>query len=326
MLRKLSKSGIYLQLTLTILMLGLFVVTPPLDLKTLTVAGNIAPLAEIIRHILPGNQIAQTIIAALLAFGLFLIFNLILINQDIVPRQSMIVAFIGSVFILFSGSSGHLILLLCTIYLLLFSLYNILKIYGEQYPYILVLNASVAISAASMIIPPAIAFFPFIWMGFFTLRIGTWREWSISLLGLMLPYLYLLFWFFWNNNLVEALHNYSNFFSSLSPGFINPSLTELVTYIILGLLLLLSLFSFLGDTGEKIISLRKKMWIIAQFLLAGLLFLFLSGPGWPSMLPVIALPLSVMFAFLVLKSKKSWFYDLLLGIFFLLVILLRINI
>ncbi len=325
MLRKLSKSGIYLQLALTILMLVLFVITPPLDLKTIPVAGSITPLAEIIRNVLPGSQIAQTIIAALLIFGLVLIFNFVLVNQDIVPRQSLIVAFTGSVFILFSGSPGHLILLLCTLYLLLLSLYNMLKIYGEQYPYILVLNASVALSAASMIIPQAIVFFLFIWMGFFTFRISTWREWAISLLGLILPYLYLMFWYFWNNTLPEAFHNYSTFFSSLSPGYINPSLTELVTYIIFGVLLLLSAFSFLGDTGEKIISLRKKMWIIAQFLLAGLLFLFLSGSGWPAMLPVITLPLSVMFVFLVLKSKKSWFYDLLLGIFFLLVILLRLN-
>ncbi|NTW26511.1 MAG: hypothetical protein HGA37_17575, partial [Lentimicrobium sp.] len=186
MFKRLAKAGVLSQI-LVILSLGLvYFITPQANMAQVADPGQTAPLgAWIYRLILSYPDLARPLVVILIV-ALALTMNAILIRHDVTPRQSVFPAIIALVLMLFTPDAYHLAVSLACLILLLFSLHNVMNLYGKQHPFNLVMNATVAISIASMISPPVIVFIFFVWLGFFTFRVNSWREWAISLMGLTL--------------------------------------------------------------------------------------------------------------------------------------------
>lgn len=325
MLRKFSRSGIYLQILFILAVTLFYLFSPHPGFEVQVFPENAAPLGRWLAGILPENDMAIRIISLILILMNAAGFNIILNHHDLAQRQSLFTALIASVFFLFTGQADTMIAPLTALLLMLFSLHSTMKLYAEPYPYTLVLNASICVAIASMIYPLTILFAFFIWMAFFTLRISSWREWIISLTGLIVPYIYLTFWFFWNDRLTIALTEYQTYFNGFNLTWSKPGVLETGVLFLLGAMLIISLPVFLSDAGEKIISIRKKMWINAQFLWVALAVMILSGKAALLFLPFCFLPMALMCGYLVIKGRRSWPYDIILGIFLLVVILLRLG-
>ncbi|HPF65168.1 hypothetical protein [Lentimicrobium sp.] len=325
MLRKFSRSGVYLQILFILAVSSFYLFSPHPGFASQVFPENAAPLGRWLSGILPDNELVIRITALILILLNAAGFNIILNHHDLAPRQSLFTALIASVFFLFTGQAEAMIAPLAALLLLLISLHSTMKLYAEPYPYTLVLNASIFVAMASMIYPLAILFAFFIWMAFFTLRISSWREWIISLTGLIVPYVYLAFWFFWNDRLAVAFNEYHAFFNDFDINWSKPGFLQTVVLFLLGSILIISMSVFLNDAGEKIISIRKKMWINAQFLWVAMAVLLLSGKAALLALPLCYLPMALMAGYLITKSRRSWPYDIALGLFLLLVILLRLG-
>ena len=325
MLRKFSRSGIYLQILFILAVTLFYLFSPHPGFEVQVFPENAAPLGRWLAGILPENDMAILIISLILILMNAAGFNIILNHHDLAQRQSLFTALIASVFFLFTGQADTMIAPLTALLFLLISLHSTMKLYAEPYPYTLVLNASICVAIASMIYPLTILFAFFIWMAFFTLRISSWREWIISLTGLIVPYIYLTFWFFWNDRLTIALTEYQTYFNRFNITWSKPGVLETGVLFLLGAMLIISLPVFLSDAGEKIISIRKKMWINAQFLWVALAVMILSGKAALLFLPFCFLPMALMYGYLVTKGRRSWPYDIILGIFLLVVILLRLG-
>lgn len=326
MLRKLSKSGIYLQTIFIFIFLGVYMITPLPGFTIQTMPGNAAPLGRLITQNLPENRFAVKFIAVLLILLNITVFNFILRRHDLHQRQSVFTAALASGFYLFTGTPAAMIAPLVAVLMLQFSFDSAMKIYGVTNPYDTILNSSITIGLASMIQPLAVLFLIFLWMAFFTLRISTWREWVISLLGLLIPYIYLAFWFFWTDRLDLAIAEYADFFRYLSLIPVGHSVRETGILALLGLILIISMAAFVNDAGDKIISIRKKMWIGVQFTLISIAAMVLSGKDAMLTMPLVLLPVSMMFAHLVTRSKRSWPWDLLYGIFLAAIIAIRMGV
>lgn len=325
MLRKFSRSGIYLQILFILAVSFFYLFSPHPGFTGQVFPENAAPLGRWLSGVLPDNELAISITSLILILLNAAGFNMILNRHDLAPRQSIFTTLIASVLFLFTGQAEAMITPLTALLLLLFSLHSTMKLYAESYPYTLVLNASICVALASMIYPLAILFAFFIWMAFFTLRISSWREWIISLTGLIVPYVYLAFWFFWNDRLNIGLIEYQAYFNEFNITWNKPGILETGVLFLLGAMLIISLPVFLSDAGEKIISIRKKMWISAQFLWVALAVMLLSGKVALLFLPFCFLPMALMFGYLVIKSRRSWPYDILFGLFLAVVILLRLG-
>ncbi|MEA5112326.1 hypothetical protein SDC9_42315 [bioreactor metagenome] len=325
MLRKFSRSGHYLQILLILAVSFLYLFSPHPGFEVQAFSENAAPLGRWLTGILPENDMAIRIASLTLILMNAAGFNMILNHHDLTPRQSLFTTLIASVFFLFTGQAVAIIAPLTALLLLLFSLHSAMKLYAESYPYTLVLNASICVAIASMIYPLAILFAFFIWMAFFTLRVSSWREWVISLTGLTVPYIYLAFWFFWNDRLNIALNEYQAYLNGFNITWGKPGLLETGALFLLGVMLIISLPVFLNDAGEKIISIRKKMWINAQFLWISLTVMLLSGKVALLFIPFCFLPMALMFGYLVTKGRRSWPYDVIFSLFLLVVILLRLG-
>lgn len=325
MFKKLSKAGILSQILVIGILAVVYFITPQVDFPSVADPEPTAPIGVWIYELIYNFPTISRPLVILLTITLSIALNAILVRHDISPRQSVFPAIIALVLMLFSPDPYHLIVTLASLLLLLFSLHSVMDLYGEQYPFNQVMNAGVAISIASMISPPTIVFEVFIWLGFFTFRINTWREWVISLMGLILPYLYLALLYLWNDNLAFAINLYEKLFTNFSFTLQKPRPLEFISLGIFALWIIISAMHYYSDTSEKIISIRKKMWVISHFALAGLAAAFLSGESFLAMLPLVFMPAAAMIAYSVSSSKRSWIHDTLLLLFFAVAILNRLN-
>lgn len=241
-----------------------------------------------------------------------LLYNQMVIKSDLLPKQSIFIVLIYCLLLLAGGELSYSLVPIFVTLLLLGSLHSISGLVTGHQAYVKVMNASIGISIATLIVPQALFFMLFVWLGFFTLRIGTWREWAISLLGFITPFFYYGVFLFLTDGLDEVLHGYQLFFEGFRLNFSGFGYSEMAAFSVLFLLAVFSIPSFLSDAGERIISIRKKMWLHFHFFWTGLLALIFSAQGAGIWMPVILLPIALMIAHNVVFKRKSWVMDVLM--------------
>lgn len=312
MLKTLTKSGEYTHLFIILLMMTFYYFTPDINFKSLTHYPDAAPVGKWLQSQLTLLGHYTRLINIILIISIAIYTNKIAVSADITSRQSYISASIIAVLMLFSPSStwytGSLVVML----LLVFALSNIMSLFGKQYPFLNVLNASMAISISSMVLPQAMFFLVFIWFAFFTFSVNSWREWVISIIGLVLPYIYMVFAFFWNNNIEYLLNVYKAFFLDLGVRYQVPEPLQLATLAFMMVLFIIAAMHFTSEASDKIISIRKKMWITFQFSLICLVIIVLGGEFVFLLIPLIYIPLTIMLGYSIHNMKRSRHYDVLM--------------
>lgn len=324
MLRKLSKAGFVTHLLLTLAGVAFVALTPKGSFGTLHFLPGDALHGIMLHTLLPSSTGALQLLNAafILLLGLFI--NMIMVKYDLIPRQSFFAALIFVVLTWFSPGYDFLFYGLAATLLVLIALRSLMSMYLKPHPYTDVLNASSAIGLASLLIPETIVFIVFVWLGFFTLRITSWREWAISFSGFLLPYFYLAVYLFFTDRIIETWSAYVQYVQSFRVQFNPVSTLNLITVVVLAFLWLIVTFKILTGVGEKLIALRKRMWLITQFQWAAIVCIVLLGYKSPMMLPAIYVSLSMMLAYTVHQLKgKMLVYSILLGLFIVLAALGR---
>jgi len=324
MLKKLTKSGEYTHLLLIFVLLAIYFFTPSVGFNASVGYPYAAPIGNWIQLQVLAFPVLSKFVNIILMIVIASYLNRIGIRSEIIPRQSYIASSFLVVFMLFSPGEAYFTSTLLIMLLLVFSYGNMMGMFGKQYPYMQVLNASMAISVSSMILPHTILFVFFIWLGFFTYSVNSWREWVITLIGLIIPYVYLAFAFFWNDNLNYFLDIYSSFFRNPGIGFNIPSIYQLITTGLLAVLYLMSMLQFINDASDKVISIRKRMWLTFQFSFIGIIVMATGGNSIYMLLPVLYAPLALMVSYDIHNQKRSRVYDLMFAVLFISILINRI--
>lgn len=250
-------------------------------------------------------------------------YNQIAVQADLLPKQKVFVVLIYSLLLLLGGFMFNFLVSVLITLLLLGSFYNMSGLVSGQHSYFKVMNATLGISIASLIVPQAVFFMLFVWLGFLTVRIGAWREWVISLIGFLTPYFYYVIFLFLSDGLNEVIEGYQLFFKGYKLNFSGFGFSEMAIFTVIILLALFSIPSFLSDAGERIISIRKKMWLHFHFFWIGLIALGFSSQGAGIWMPVVLLPIALFIAHNVVFKRKSWAIDVLMIVLIGLIVGLR---
>ena len=264
-----------------------------------------SPLYHLMFKLLSNLPVVCGFISIALLFLQAWLINYILVENDLIPRKSYIAAFILVIFLSLFNEAIVLNPVLIAEIFIISTLRLILRLFEEHEAYSTVLNAGTLISLASMFYFPAIIFLLVIWAAFIIYRLFTWREWFISVLGFIVPYLFLASYYFWNDCLSAKLLMYKNTF-----GFINfhnfaPSTYIYIVLAFLGLLMLASIFKLLSTINEKQIRIRKVISLLIWYLIFSFGSLCLSaGYGIAGFLMML-LPAAVLFSLYISNLKKS---------------------
>jgi hypothetical protein len=202
---------------------------------------------------------------------------------------------------------------------IIIALSSMMVMYGRQAAYHQVFTATFSIGIATLFYIPLAYLLLLIWFTLITYRVSTWREYAISIIGFILPFIYYLSWLFFNDSVETGLKQlYSILFNLIRPERI--SLVNTIWLSASAFILLVSMFAVLNIMSDKLISLRRRAWVLFNFSFTSVIALLLVG--WPILNAnyIFVIPLSFFLtgSFSLVK-RPFWFEILAVGYFLLLV-------
>lgn len=323
MLRWISKSGTFIQIVIYTVLLFVFWIPAFINPLLPVITPSDGPLYSLLvsgLHQFPSLTVGFALILVVLqSLILFYIYQ----ANGYFRRSNFLPAII--ILLAFSWDGNHQTLhaVLPASVFLIIALNSILVMYGQQAAYHQVFTAALSIGIASLFYIPLAYLLFLIWFTLITYRISTWREYTISVIAFTLPYIYYFSWLFWNDNFLVGLNQIvSSLFNFVLPSRLSMGYTIWLSAS--AFILVITMVAVLNIMSDKLISLRRRAWVIFNFSLTVVIALFLSG--WPILSAnyLFVIPMSFFITgSLTLIKRPFWFEILILG-YFLLFIAMRI--
>jgi Family of unknown function (DUF6427) len=206
--------------------------------------------------------------------------------------------------------------------ILIFLFYRIFSSYRVDRISINFLDAGLLLATASLFYLPAIFFFPFLLAGMILIRPFQWREWVFAIIGLCIPYAFVMSGYYL---LDIPLGNLSDGMSqSFNRVPKNLSLNQIINWSYVLLLTAITSYYIATAIDSMKIHARKFFLVFLVFFLVALLIFLIVGGAGISIVYFAAIPLSYLFSHYFVKCRRNWINDLLFAVFVLLLLWQRI--
>ena len=319
MLRWISKSGTFLQFTIFAVFMAVLWIPAfvhPIRAVQSTTDGPLYTLMISWLQSFPLLTVAITLLLVVLqAVILFYVYQ----ANGFFGRSNFLPAII--ILLAFSWNANYQTMhaLLPAGVFIILALSSMMVMYGRQAAYHQVFTAAFSIGIAALFYIPLAYLLLLIWFTLITYRVSTWREYAISIIGFILPFIYYVSWLFFTDSVETGLKHLDSVLFNL----VRPQRISLVNTIWLSasaFILLVSMFAVLNIMSDKLISLRRRAWVLFNFSFTSVIALLLVG--WPILTAnyIFVIPLSFFLtgSFSLVK-RPFWFEILAVGYFLLLV-------
>jgi hypothetical protein len=296
-------------------------------------SGRPMPLPELITpaygfmyHLLSDLPAWYTLIAMMLLLGEALLLNKLLSDFSITPKNSYLTAFVYIV--LMSCLTDYLTLhpVLFVNILIIIMLRMIFIANQKEDSLKEIFAAGILTALCSLFVFKSAGLFVGIWIFLFILRVYSWRQWAVNLIGFVSVYLYVFTWYLFTDKTVEKLQLYRSVFQSMklvrsAPHF---SVYEYILFAIILFLLLISAVNFFYSVGEKLINIRRISLVLLWLLIISVISTVCYISNLRFDFAYILLPLSAMVAMYFTTIKRSLFAEIVLLILFISIVLCRV--
>ncbi len=323
---KSNRPGVIIFIVLTGILIWGFSI---LNTNVIEISGDILnmPLYNFFESIIPINSIVSIFVG--FVFVLFQAFLLIQFNKKyiLINYRTYLPAFF---YILISSSFIPLQrfnpVLIGTIFIFL-SLNYIFSIYRVEYALNKLYLAGFFISIASLFWIPFAVFFIVIWISLSVLRPFIGREWIVSILGFLTPYLFVFVFYFVAFDLSEMALLVENIKAGFSfvKEFSNIHLAYYLFYGFLFFIIVNASYVLVVNFQKKKIRTRKyfviNLWV---FVFCLVLFFFFKNVSF-EIIYLISIPVSFLLTNYFYTIKKSWYLNSLLIILIGLIVYIQIT-
>lgn len=287
--------------------------------------GYWAPALEPLKHTMPFYEIVafpiykitwlSRSIALILVVSEAFLLNYMVNEQEVLIKKSYLPALFYIVFMSNNSAMLDLHPLLFSNLFLLFALNKMLNSYRKDIAFSQAFDSGLLISIATLFYFPCIVFLPLIAVGLVIFRPFNWREWFISFIGVLVPYVFVVTIYFWNDILDYLLYD-KMFFPIVfqKPSFELPqSFYFLLT---IGWVIVIfsfgKLFSGLAGGSQK----TKKALILMLWMFAfAILSIFLAPQIATKYFSSLAIPAAVICSNYFLRQKKELWGEILFLLF-----------
>lgn len=242
---------------------------------------------------------------ALLLLQAFL-FNAVVNNHNLIGKSSFMPALLFLVLGTFIPSFAVIgPVSICNL-LIIWLLNEFLSMYRRPAVRSLVYNAGLVIGLGTIIYLPFVIYLPLLWIGLMIFRPFNWREWIIGLLGFVTVVFFLGFYYYWNDQLANALQIW-HVNSSSSP--LSAIAYEL--FVPLGIITLLALVQLRQNFFRSVVHIRKSYQLLGVFFL---LAVFSASPrlGADTNHYFLAVaPFAALMAYYFMHAGKRLIYEFL---------------
>lgn len=285
------------------------------------VFGFIHPTVLPVKHTMPLYELMagsfinipwlSCLIALILVVGEAFLLNFIVNENEVLSKQNYLPALFYIVFMSNNNAMLTLHPLLFGNLFLLLAIQKLLSSYRKDKAFSEAFDAGLLISIASLFYFPFAVFLPLLGIGLIILRPFNWREWLISFIGALIPYLFVITFYFLYDKLDYL------FFDKMFYQFIRkkPSLDFPKTfYFMIGVGWLIVLFS-IGKiiVGVGIGSQRTKKSIIflVWFFFLSALSILVAPEISTKYFSAMAIPAAVFCSNYFANIKKEWWAEFL---------------
>lgn len=238
------------------------------------------PFYNFLVGVFNNQQTHLLILAFLLTYFNALFLNYIVIEFGLMHRNTLLPSFAYILLMSYSPETTNFYPVLPAIFFLLLSLINVYKSYAIKEPYYYIFNASFFIGIASLFYLPIILFVTWLWLSFIVYRIYSWREWTITMIGAFVPYLFLAVYYFWYDEIISVSIEYYSFFAEIKPLVFSDNILNFIIWVIAIVLLIFSVGRLFSAFRERNIQFRKNSLILIFFFLISLIPLLYSGENF----------------------------------------------
>lgn len=273
------------------------------------------PLYEFIIRPIADIHWLSTILAVLLIIVEGFLLNYIVNENDVLTKKTNLPALFYIVFMSNNSAMLELHPVIFANLFLFFALNKILNSYRKDVAFSQVFDAGLLISLATLFYFPCIVFLPLIGIALILFRPFLWREWMISFIGVLVPYIFVLTYYFWNDSL-DYLFFDKIFYPAISktkPEELTPTF-----YFLLSVGWLIVLFSLAGlfkglEGGAQ--KTKKSLILMIWFFAFGVLSVFLAPQISTKHFSLLTIPLSVICSNYYLRMRKELLGEILFLIF-----------
>jgi len=284
------------------------------------------PLFTHFNQALSGLFFLKVFIAFLLTLSSAFLLNYIVNEHNLLSKKTYLPALL---YLIYNSCCGDFLRLNPSSFsnlLIIAACHQLFNTYRQDSARPEVFNAGVLLGLASTIYLPSLVLFLFIWVALIIYRPFIWQEYMLSLLGFLLPWVYFVVYYFWNDQLktmwvgMVYKHTAGKYFQfSTQPSYI-------WLYLVFGTVILLS---FLGYTTSQLVmplKSKKTFSLLLWCFLIGVLSVYLAPVISIASLSVITIPLAVISANLFLQIKKTWLAEVLFSFLLLAVLIVHLGV
>ncbi len=191
------------------------------------------------------------------------------------------------------------------IFLQLLVFIRLFNLYKNQQITIMVFDLGVLVSVASLFYFPAIAWITLVWLALLIFRPFVWREWISSILGMIIPYVFVAFYYFWMNRwndfmlLLQPLKNYwqINIF---------PKNSDYLPLLPMVLILMVSFNKLRENFYKNVVQVRKAQQLLIFSIIITAASFYIKPSFSINHFVLLAAPITVFLSYYFLVAKKHW--------------------
>ncbi len=277
----------------------------------------VTPIYNLVDRLLSFSPIAQHAFAFVLLMVETLIFNAIMVNNQIVGKVSTMGAFVFVLLMSLTRTQINLYPFILSLVFILLAISNLFEIYLMPNPELNLLKTGVFIALASMCYFPSIVLVLWVLFALPIAKKGSLRLQLIPIFGFLFLYFVYFVWVFLFGDFQTLLTGYRDYFTSIKfsvRGF------NYKIICLLSVLVVSTIFLLMGSGSasfEKTVAVRTKISMTVIMAAFALLLLFLGGNVLMNGLIFIVLAILISYAFSY-TSNTGW-VNLFLTLFLMLV-------
>jgi hypothetical protein len=181
---------------------------------------------------------------------------------------------------------------------------RICSIYRQDFVFAYTFDTGALIALASLFYFPAIIFFPLAWFSLAVIRPFIWREYVISLLGMLTPYALMVVYYLFTDNL-EYLFKVVYYIPYLDVLTFNVG-NEKYLYLIFAVLSILGIPRLVSISGLSVVRTQNLLKVIAFAFFIGICAFVLFRNTFSYTFMLLAFPLAVLLANYFITVIKQW--------------------
>ncbi|MBR3493350.1 MAG: hypothetical protein IKH44_13750 [Bacteroidales bacterium] len=277
----------------------------------------VTPIYNLVDRLLSFSPIAQHAFAFVLLMVETLIFNAIMVNNQIVGKVSTMGAFVFVLLMSLTRTQINLYPFILSLVFILLAISNLFEIYLMPNPELNLLKTGVFIALASMCYFPSIVLVLWVLFALPIAKKGSLRLELIPIFGFLFLYFVYFVWVFLFGDFQTLLTGYRDYFTSIKfsvRGF------NYKIICLLAVLVVSTIFLLMGSGSasfEKTVAVRTKISMTVIMAAFALLLLFFGGNVLMNGLIFIVLAILISYAFSY-TSNTGW-VNLFLTLFLMLV-------